>query len=264
MKYLLFFCIALTVIYQNCSEHGIVDFSSQAAYNSIKYFQTTQKIIVHVYYEPNAEPYAGSMTGGTPYWNVVEQNLSAIFQYRSSPPQLTVPKALGDMTSIAAQNKTSWTDYDLFQLSLSFGNTSSPANESHFHIYFLRGYYNDGTQDQPNVLGVSYTGTTYIALFKDVIKNSAHAGGPLGKFIEQSTLVHEIGHSLGFVNNGVPMAVDHQDVAHGKHTTNSNCVMYWLNEGLTDMANFAQKFLTSTSYVMWGPEVLTDARALSK
>jgi hypothetical protein len=263
MKYFLLFLAALTLTYQNCSSNGIVDFSSQAIANSLKYFQSTQKVIVHVYYEPNAEPYTGSTVGGTAYWNILEQNLTGIFQYRSAPPQVTIPKAVNEMTSIGNQNKSAWTDYDIFQLNLAHQG-SYAENESHFHIYFVEGYYNDGQQNQPGILGVSYTGTTYLVIFKDVIKNSTHSGGPLGKFIEQSTLVHEIGHNLGFVNNGVPMVTNHQDTVHGKHTINSDCVMYWLNEGVGDMAAFAQRFLTTSNYIMWGPQVLADAQALSR
>ena len=90
------------------------------------------------------------------------------------------------------------------------------------------------------MIGFSINDTPIIAVFKDVVVTS---GGPaVQKFVEQSTLVHEMGHALGFVNNGVPLASSHQDSVHGAHTVNSNCIMYWLNEGASDMAAFVQQF----------------------
>ncbi|HEY1079471.1 MAG TPA: hypothetical protein VGE46_05215, partial [Bdellovibrio sp.] len=88
--------------------------------------------------------------------------------------------------------------------------------------------------------------------------------GPIPKYVEQSTLVHEMGHALGFVNNGVTLASAHQDTAHGAHTTNPNCVMYWQNEGASDLASFVQNFITNNTTVMWGAEVLQDARNFSQ
>lgn len=88
--------------------------------------------------------------------------------------------------------------------------------------------------------------------------------GIVRRFVEQSTIVHELGHALGFVNNGVPMVTNHQDVAHGRHTTDDQCVMYYLNEGTADLIQFFQRFLTSHSLVMWGSAVRADAQAFSR
>ncbi|MNL89156.1 hypothetical protein D3C87_2193110 [compost metagenome] len=59
------------------------------------------------------------------------------------------------------------------------------------------------------------------------------------------------------------MAQAHQDSAHGAHTINSQCVMYWMNEGASDLSNFIQHYITSGNTVMWGPEVLNDAQGFS-
>ncbi|MEN0059089.1 MAG: hypothetical protein AAGB31_09655, partial [Bdellovibrio sp.] len=115
------------------------------------------------------------------------------------------------------------------------------------------------------VIGVSLTGTPIIAIFKDVVQStSGNPNGAVPKFVEQSTMVHEMGHALGFVNNGVPMVTSHQDTAHGAHTTNSNCVMYWLNEGTSDLTQFVLHYINSGNTVMWGSQVLQDAQAYSQ
>ena len=72
-----------------------------------------------------------------------------------------------------------------------------------------------------------------------------------------------MGHALGFVNNGVTMMVNHQDVAHGAHTIDTNCVMFWQNEGRADLEAFLQQMIATENPLLWGPEVLADAQAYS-
>jgi hypothetical protein len=81
----------------------------------------------------------------------------------------------------------------------------------------------------------------------------------LANFIEQATLVHEFGHAMGLVNNGVPLTSSHQDTQKGHHCINTNCVMYWQNEGVSDLKEFVQSYMTTGSLVMFGPECLKDA-----
>lgn len=228
-----------------------------------QYFSTTQNLTLEVYYEPGAEPFVGSANvSRNKIWGVLEDNLTSIFQYRSSPPTLTIPSTLAEMTAIPAQNKSSWTASEIRSLSDQYRAAASTSNQSRFYIYFVNGYYNDGSGPKTGVIGLSIGGTPIIVMFKDVIQAS---GGPIvQKFVEQSTLVHEMGHALGFVNNGVPMASNHQDSAQGKHTTNSNCVMYYLNEGASDLASFILTYQASSSFVMWGPQVLADAQNFSQ
>ncbi len=51
-----------------------------------------------------------------------------------------------------------------------------------------------------------------------------------GPVIEEAVLVHEAGHNLGLVDNGIPMQTPHKDAQHGNHDSNQNCVMYWAVE----------------------------------
>lgn len=227
-----------------------------------RYFKTTQRIVVEVYYEPGAEPFAGTTIGGMPYWNILEDNLNSIFQFRTSAPVVIVPKTLAGMHAIPAQGKTQWTGIDLVALNTIHREASPTETEARFYVYFLNGNFSSGGTAQTGVIGVSIGGTPVLGIFKSVIQNS---GGPVvQRYVEQSTMVHELGHALGFVNNGVPMAVNHQDTAHGKHTSNTNCVMYWLNEGSTDMQQFVAHYISSGTTVMWGSQVLADAQAYSQ
>ncbi len=218
-------------------------------------------MIIRVAYEPTAAPFTGTVAGGN-LWDILEENLTSIFQFRSSPPALVVPKTTAAMTAIPAQMRGSWTTTDIRDLDSRYAATVATPIESQFNVYFVRGYFNDGTGPSNAVIGVSLGGTNIVVIFKDVIDSSGT--GAVQMYVEQSTVVHEIGHALGFVNNGVPMVVAHQDVAHGAHTTNSNCVMNWANEGTTNLQSFVVKYLTTSSKVMWGQQVLDDARAISR
>jgi hypothetical protein len=222
-----------------------------------KYFKTSQKVIVEVYYEPGAEPFTGNNPFGKPYWGLLEDNLTAIFQYRTSPPQLTVPKLQSEMHALPLQNKTQWTPEQILALNTTYKQGSPTDTEARFYIYFLNGTLSGNS----GVIGASLNGTPILAVFKSVVAGS---GGPIvQRYVEQSTIIHEMGHALGFVNSGVPMKTPHQDAAHGAHTNNSNCVMYWLNEGVNDLTQFIVHFITTGNTIMWGPEVLADAQNYS-
>ena len=259
---------ALILSFQNCGAPQQTSSpppqSTQVA-NSIRYFQRVQQVHVDVFYEPNAAPFTGTTGNGYNYWSVLEENLNAIFQYRSARPSVTVPKSLSSMTVLPAQNKATWTAEDILALHARSPGVPESPEQARFKVYFLRGHYSENGATKTGVIGVSIGGTPVIAMFKSVIESTgAHPNGAVPKFVEQSTLVHEIGHALGLVNNGIPMASPHQDTAHGSHTVNSDCVMFWQNEGASDLVLFVQKYMSSSSRVMWGPEVLADVRAISR
>lgn len=253
------------VLFENCSVKSMNAPLLYAQAIPSNYFKTTTDVTIEVYYEAGAEPYTGNTTQGRPYWGILETNLEAIFQYRSTAVALEVPTTLSQMTNLPLQAKSSWTSEDLIALHQRHHSQVPTASHARFYIYFLNGNFSEGGVTQNGVLGVSVGGTPILAIFKDVIQTSGMTpNGPVAKFVEQSTLVHEVGHALGFVNNGVPMVSQHQDSAHGAHTMNSDCVMYYLNEGVSDMSAFIQRYLASSSVVMWGPEVLADAQNFSR
>lgn len=253
------------LLFSNCSSSSENSGTSFPNSTPANYFKSTERIIVEVYYEPGAEPYTGSTLSGLNYWQILEDNLGSIFQYRSSAPVIVVPHAISEMTAIPSQSKTEWLGTEILNLSSQHRQADPTATEAHFYLYFLKGYYSTGSGPNTSVIGVSLSGTPIIAIFKEVIQNAGfNPNGAVPKYVEQSTMVHEMGHALGFVNNGVPMVSNHQDSAHGAHTTNSNCVMYWANEGASDLSSFVQSYITSGSTLMWGPEVLQDAQNFSR
>jgi hypothetical protein len=129
-------------------------------------------------------------------------------------------------------------------------------------MVFVSGHYADGNGVNPNVLGVSFGDT--IGMFKDVIRTTASITSPNAeRYVEQSTLIHELAHSIGLVDNGVPMAIAHKDSAHGAHCNNDQCVMYWLNEGASDATTFAVNRLLTGNTIIFDAACLADVDAQS-
>lgn len=257
-----------SLLFASCQKSSSDDPVSAAVVQtsmSQEYFQKSSTLEVQVWYEATAEPYTKQNVTQRDFWDILRQNLVAIMQYRSAPPTITVPSALSEMHALTISKQDNWTSEQIIALAAQHQSGTAAAGTSRFLVYFLDGYFNKGNGSEQNILGVSLGGTNILAMFKPVIKSTATGAAEIiPKFVEQSTMVHELGHALGFVNNGVPMVVDYQDKEHGAHSNNEDDVMYWLNEGATDLRDFVVKYTTSQSVVMWGPEVLADAKAISK
>lgn len=229
--------------------------------NTEIYFHDMKTLVVDIFYEPGAEPYVGTTAGGRNYWSFLEDNLKALFEGRNVT--INVFKTLETMNVLSAQNKSSWTALQVVDLGNVHQKSAADSSEIHFSIFFLNGYAvgSDGQVNQ-NTIGFSVTGTRFIAMFKDVIRSTgATAAAVIPKYVEQSTLIHEMGHALGLVNNGITLTSAHHDSSHGAHCSNTNCVMYYLNEGKSDAQNFAQQIMTSGSTVMFDSACLSDAKS---
>lgn len=237
----------------------IVDKQSQA--NLKVLFQSMGSLEFEVVYEAGAEPYVGTRLNGKPYWELLETNVKAIFSEREGQYVLNIPKELNQMREIPDQARTGWSIDDLLQLERSYRQTVNSGSLGSVFVAFVEGYMiQDGAQN-PNIIGVNIAGTTMIAVFKDVITNSA--SGASAKFMEQSTLVHEFGHVVGLVNGGVAMSTDHQDHEHGHHCNNDKCVMFWKNEGKGELLAFVQNFMLTGNTVMFDQNCLDDTKAYS-
>ncbi|HDP23951.1 MAG TPA: hypothetical protein ENN34_00760 [Deltaproteobacteria bacterium] len=222
-------------------------------------YSTVHTISIQVAHEPEAAPYTGSTFSDIPYWSILETNIQALFAGRILEPDVIVPRDLEAMEQIPDQFRSSWTAKDIYALANDLWNQPHSTSMAEFLVLFLKGYFEDQGTPNDNVLGVSLVGTPVIAVFKDVIR-AAGSSPYLTSFVEQATLVHEFGHVMGLVNNGVPMVTEHEDAEYPLHCTNQNCVMYWQNEGAPDLRIFAQQMLISGSIVMFCDECLEDTR----
>ena len=100
--------------------------------------------------------------------------------------------------------------------------------------------YLDGNSDEdPDsggyILAYAYHGSSII-MFEERLAQSS-SGLPLVGSVEATVLIHEVGHLLGLVDNGIDMVTDHRDDDHGDHDSNDDCIMYWAvnSDGVADL-----------------------------
>lgn len=215
---------------------------------------SSSRINIKVFYEQGAEPYTEGALGVS-LWNVFENNIKSLFQGKSTV--FDIPKTLTDMHKLSSPAKSTWSAEDVLKLSKSYSATD-PAGTTTFNIFFLNGR----AKENANIIGFHISNTKVMAIFKDVIKSSGTT--LVSRYVEQATIIHEMGHALGLVNNGLPMTKAHQDTSHGAHCSNENCVMYYSNEGTTSMMKFAQTLMANKDAVMFDEQCLDDARNFQK
>lgn len=218
----------------------------------------TTRIVVEVDYQQGAEPYVGG-ANDTPAWDFFEENARALLG--SSTAAVEVPKTLEAMQRMADVNDGVFTVGRIIELSNAHLDTVEGEGTVVYHVLFLNGFFADSDGEQRGVLGVSISGTRVIAMFKPVIASSSFL--PIVRnFVEQSTLVHEYGHAVGLVNAGVPLTSDHHDAENGAHCSNRDCVMYYLNESISDLVTFIDQWRSTGNAVLFGAECLQDVRSL--
>ncbi|MEK6607426.1 MAG: hypothetical protein AABZ30_07180 [Myxococcota bacterium] len=105
--------------------------------------------------------------------------------------------------------------------------------EAAIHLLYVDGHFEDDTS-QSRVLGFAY-GHSRIVMFRASIDDGCEAALALVRdrvcnLAESTVLLHEVGHLLGLVDNGLPMVSDHKDEEHGAHDVDEDCIMYYLSE----------------------------------
>ena len=113
------------------------------------------------------------------------------------------------------------------------------ASEAHVLVLVLPGVWSENPEQ---TLALSW-GHQHVAVFDEVLENACEefAGKELaGKGLveraceetERVVLLHELGHVLGLVNNGVAMVEDHEDPDHEAHDLSEDCIMHHAVEGI--------------------------------
>ncbi|WII72152.1 hypothetical protein QJS83_16945 [Bdellovibrio sp. 22V] len=209
---------------------------------------------IQVFYETGAEPYVGNIgLTANQTWDITKSSYSALFSTHTGRT-ITVPTTLAQMTSIGTQNQSSWSSSQLISLGSTYAPSSS-ATQSKVAVIFVKGLY-DGNA---NILGVHFTGYPFVFVFKDVV--TSVGGDPVSqRYVEQGTVVHEVGHAIGLVNLGLPMATDHEDQSHVHHTTDSDCVMYWAVASKSNVLTSIADFITGNQLNLFGSKALSDGR----
>ena len=218
------------------------------------------RVVIEVDYGPGAAPYVGTIPSLGNVWGIFSANARRLFQ--GSGKQLTIPTTLGEMQRI----ETSTTDFtldDLVSLSRRNRNALPTASTATFHVMILNGYFRDASgQRRTDLLGGNLDGTGIIVIFKPVVQSTEATGGQYAPaIVEQTTLVHEFGHAVGLVGDGLSPVHDHEDHAHAHHCTSSSCVMNAWNEGGSAAVAFASRLATTGNAVMFDSDCLADTDA---
>ncbi len=216
---------------------------------------------IEIDYAPNAAPYTGNEGPFGDPWDILRINLDGLFA--AAPKTFVVDDALAKMDALDAA--PGGPDYDTSEI-LAIAQTGRSAVDHDavrgFYVLFLDGYFEQDGVRQDQVLGVSLGTTGVLAMFKPVIEST---GLLVRKRVEQTTLVHELGHAFGLVNNGLALVdAAHQDGAHGAHCANPKCIMYWENMRGSSIAAYVAEQLGAASKVLFDEDCLDDAFAASQ
>jgi predicted Zn-dependent protease len=219
-------------------------------------------VVIEVDYATGAEPYTGEVAGVGDSWSIFGENADRIF---GGTKTIDYPNRLEQMEALNDVEGTSYSVDDILDIADRHRDVESSGSTATFYFVWLDGFFRDDGVVNENVIGVSIGTTGVIAMFKPVVESISLPGGSdaLERFAEQTTVVHEFGHAVGLVNNGVPLTSDHHDAENGAHCTNRDCVMYWANEGVRDLIPFVQSLLASGTTLVFGAECLGDVDALT-
>jgi len=219
-------------------------------------------VVIEVDYATGAPPYTGELAGGGDLWSVFGENANRIFRGTKT---VVFPNRLDQMEMLTDVEGASYSVDDILDIADRHRDSVNSGSTATFYCVWLDGFFRNGNDVNENIIGVSIGNTGVIAMFKPVVESISLPGGmsALERFAEQTTLVHEFGHAVGLVNNGVPLTSDHHDEENGAHCTNRDCVMYWANEGVLDLIPFVQGLLAAGTTIVFGDECLDDVDALT-
>lgn len=215
-------------------------------------------VVLEVDYAPGAQPYAGTQ-GTRRVWALFEANAEHLL---GPGKTLVSPSDLADMEEIPDPGASSYDRDAIVALAAAHRDEHAEGSTATFYALWLDGHYEDASGVRDGVIGVSLGGTSIVAMFAPVIArlgltSLSRSSG------EQAVLVHEFGHAVGLVNNGVPLTSAHHDAAHGAHCTNDACVMYWTYEGVDEVSAFVTQYITAAGdTVLFGDECAADVEAL--
>lgn len=132
-------------------------------------------------------------------------------------------------TEIGAQGKSVYTLDDIHSIEDDNRKEFTAKKQIAVYFLFLDGGYSEDTGDS-KVLGVAYYNTSMAIFRKSIDDLSGSFSQPSAVLMETTVINHEFGHILGLVNTGSSMQTSHQDLAHGAHCINQDCLMYWETE----------------------------------
>jgi hypothetical protein len=223
------------------------------------YAASTSTIVVEVDVQPNAEPFTGQTVYGDT-WDLTVENIGALV---GDDKTLDIPRDLADMGGLDGVPEGDLDSNEILALASAHQDEPGDDETAAYHVLFVDRFFEQDGERRSNVLGVSIGDSRVIAMFKPVIGDGGALliGDGVDRFVEQTTMMHELGHALGLVDNGMAMKVEHKDEQNGAHCDNDRCVMFFLNEGFNDAVSFARDALVRGDRILFDDNCLDDAAA---
>ncbi len=257
MRYWILLAVTISLVLGNgCQSSMDNQAAAQWTITKNTFSDSVTEFKLNVFYEVGASPYVGNIgltTNQT--WDITKSSYQALFQNHPGRT-VTVPSTLAQMTQIPDVGRSVWSSNTLISLAEQYVPAQVSGTQINMSVIFLNGTF----EGNSNILGVHLRGHQFSFVFKDVVVTTG-GDSVSQRYVEQATVVHELGHSIGLVDNGLPMAVNHEDSSHTHHTTNSNCVMYWTVDSRSSILASLSNFILANQLNLFGPESLADGRA---
>lgn len=157
------------------------------------------------------------------YSNAIESSLTKLLKNQNI--SVSFPKNKTQMTSLGSLEQNNYSRQNIINLASKL-QVSNKGNQSTVCVLILDGYYIQNTRIQKKLLGINLNNTSIIAIFKPAIQSSSSQYAEQ-VIVEESTILHEIGHALGLTNNGIQSLSNHEDLKHKAHCSDKTCVMSW-------------------------------------
>lgn len=194
----------------------------------------------------NARPYFEEVLAGAPFTDLVVEIDHAPGREPSVAAQQHLVNELRNVTSktrisvkleetLRDDASMRWTVASLLAIEIETRSTEHDAPVAVLHVLYPAGEF-----ENESVAGITISGSTIgpVTVFLDAIDKLSSPVGPVAlprqarDEVERATLLHEAGHAMGLVNNGLPMVRDHMDPEHEGHSRNEHSVMFWQVETL--------------------------------
>ena len=223
-KVLCFLC--LTLVFYSCKKQSNDPYSLPDSYSNQGLGKSANDLLsaakyttlnIQVQYMPGYALDPGTIANVTSYLNSICNKPGGINITQSQIPASGDTMTPNKVAVLEKQNRTAYTS----------GNTIS--------LYIM---VTDGYDTSVSILGFSYRNTSICLFGKDIFDHSGGLGELSRVAMESSVLEHELGHIMGLVNLGTLMVAPHQDVAHGNHCSNANCLMYYAIESHTGIGMY--------------------------
>ncbi len=211
------------------------------------------KFKVHVHYDVRAEPYTGSVyQNQNNLWDISTASLVSLFQFIQGRT-VEVPQSLNQMKQITPQLNDSWTTSELIEVAEQFAEPLLGNFLINAYVIYLEGTF----KGDLSILGTHLKGKNYIFIFKDAVK-AINGTDEERKIAEQATILKQLGHMMGLVNQGIPQVTNHEDDNHPGHSIQRDCVMYHAIGDPNQILNFLSDEITNKELNFYGAEVTAD------